>query len=67
MLSDVSTPDHHEIGGFKVDDRVAYFPGHGAQAEMGIVTRVKDAYVFVRYGDERGSKATKPADLRRLR
>lgn len=34
---------------------------------MGIVTGVNGGYIFVRYGDERGSKATRPADLRRLR
>lgn len=38
---------------------VVYRPAHGP-AEDGVITRVNDRYVFVRYGADRGSKATDP-------
>lgn len=31
--------------------------------ERGVITSSNDAYVFVRYGDETGSKATRREDL----
>jgi hypothetical protein len=48
-----------------VGDGVVYRPAHGAR-EQGVITSVNDAYVFVRYGADQGSKATRPADLQLL-
>ncbi len=31
--------------------------------EAGVITSVNDSYVFVRYGDDTGSKATYASDL----
>lgn len=41
---------------------VIYRPGVG-QPEAGVITSVNDTHVFVRYGADRGSKATRPSDL----
>lgn len=41
---------------------VVYRPGGGG-LETGVVTSVGDAFVFVRYGADRHSKATRPEDL----
>jgi hypothetical protein len=38
--------------------RVVYQPGHGP-AEEGVITRVTERFVFVRYGTDVGSKATR--------
>lgn len=45
------------------DPGVIYRPYPGAEAEDGTITSVNGAYVFVRYGRQRGSVATNPADL----
>lgn len=42
---------------------VAYTPPHGVGTEVGVITSVGPQFVFVRYGDERHSKATHPANL----
>jgi hypothetical protein len=42
--------------------RVVYRPGHGP-AEEGVITRVTEQYVFVRYGSGIGSKATRADHL----
>lgn len=34
------------------------------QKELGVITSVNDNYVFVRYGNELNSKATRAEDLR---
>lgn len=41
---------------------VVYRPGFG-EPEAGVITSVGEANVFVRYGADRGSKATRPGDL----
>jgi len=41
---------------------VIYVPRVG-EPEEGIVTAVNTAYVFVRYGNDQHSKATRPEDL----
>lgn len=46
----------------RVGDGVVYQPGHGAP-EDGVITRVSDRWVFVRYAGDVGSKATRPEDL----
>lgn len=46
---------------------VVYTPFEGCsdnQKELGVITSVNDTYVFVRYGDELHSKATRPEDLK---
>jgi len=35
-----------------------------SQYEFGVITSVNDRYVFVRYGNELHSKATRPEDLK---
>ena len=42
--------------------RVVYRSGH-IEAEEGVVTSMNDSFAFVRYGDDRGSKATRYDDL----
>lgn len=41
-----------------VGDKVVYQPGHG-RCEEGVITSVTERYVFVRYGSDVGSKATR--------
>ena len=41
---------------------VAYTPQHG-DGETGMITSVTDDQVFVRYGRDQHSKATRPEDL----
>lgn len=52
------------LKGAKVGDRVGYTPrmvmGRG---EVGVITSWNDDFVFVRYGDDRYSKATNAFDL----
>ena len=48
------------------DPGVVYRPYPGAEPEEGTITSVNDSYVFVRYGRQRGSVATSPADLELL-
>lgn len=46
---------------------VVYTPFKGCpdnQKEVGVITSVNDTYVFVRYGNELHSKATRPEDLK---
>ena len=46
---------------------VVYIPFNGCsdnQKELGVITSVNDTYVFVRYGDDLHSKATRPEDLK---
>ena len=46
---------------------VKYIPFKGcdeSQCEYGEITSVNDKYVFVRYGREINSKATRPEDLK---
>ena len=46
---------------------VTYIPFEGcdkSQYELGVITSVNDRYVFVRYGNQINSKATRPEDLR---
>lgn len=56
---------------FKAGDRVAYVPNHAhgdithPDVERGVVTSTNPYFVFVRYGNEVGAKATSPHDLRR--
>lgn len=38
-------------------------PGTRTVREDGVITSANDAYVFVRYAGDRGSKATRPEDL----
>ena len=38
-------------------------PGYPEGREVGVITSVGDRVVFVRYGADRGSKATSPNDL----
>lgn len=48
----------------RIGSAVVYRASHpGAAAEQGIITSVNDAYVFVRYGSNPGSAATRPEDL----
>jgi hypothetical protein len=50
-----------------IGQAVVYRPGHaGAPIEQGVITSVNDHYVFVRYGNDHGSKATLPQDLEPL-
>lgn len=50
--------------------RVVYRPVRGDRwgrsGEAGVITRVSGTWVFVRYGDAKGSQATDPADLELL-
>jgi hypothetical protein len=41
---------------------VAYTPYQGVR-ELGVITAVRGAHVFVRYGTDLGSKATYPENL----
>lgn len=46
---------------------VTYIPFKGcdkSQYELGVITSVNDKYVFVRYGNEINSKATRAEDLK---
>lgn len=46
---------------------VTYTPFKGCskdQLELGVITSVNERYVFVRYGNEINSKATRPEDLK---
>lgn len=44
--------------------KVIYRAGHeGAKPEEGVVTEVRDLYVFVRYGSQVGAQATPPERL----
>lgn len=45
---------------------VVYTPYAGAKTEDGVITSVNDDYVFVRYGADKNSKATRPEDLKWL-
>ena len=51
-----------------IGDKVIYRPpGQGPEAaEEGVVTSLNDVYVFVRYGSQVGSAATRPEDLTAL-
>ena len=51
----------------RIGEPVAYRPRVGAKPEFGTITSVNDAFVFVRYGADVGSKATRPEDLRCIR
>ncbi len=44
---------------------VVYRTAHGP-TEQGVITSVNDAYVFVRYGTDAGSQATRPEQLELL-
>lgn len=46
-----------------IGHKVIYMAGTAALAEEGVITSVNDSYVFVRYGTQAGSQATRPADL----
>ena len=54
---------------FHPEDIVTYIPHHARQnenhpdRELGVVTSVNDTVVFVRYGDNTSSQATRPDDL----
>ena len=46
---------------------VTYTPFQGCsknQYELGVITGVNETYVFVRYGNDINSKATRPEDLK---
>ena len=46
---------------------VTYTPYDGCpkeQLELGVINSVNDKYVFVRYGNDINSKATRPEDLK---
>lgn len=47
----------------RIGKPVIYAAG-GGFAEKGVITSVNDTYVFVRYGSNQGSQATRPEDLR---
>ena len=50
-----------------IGDGVVYRTAHPAlPAEDGTITSANDSYVFVRYGSQRTSAATNPADLKLL-
>jgi hypothetical protein len=55
---------------FKPGDQVVYVPNHAhgdiahPDVERGVVTSINPYFVFVRYGNETGAKATSPNDLR---
>jgi hypothetical protein len=46
----------------RIGERAIYRPYPGA-TEVGIITRVTEKYVFVRYGSEQSAKATRAEDL----
>ena len=46
-----------------IGNAVVYWDDHHDHAEQGVVTSVNDTYVFVRYGSDSHSKATRPEDL----
>jgi hypothetical protein len=48
-----------------VGSKVLYTPSSDV-VEEGVITEVRGEYVFVRYGGDYGSKATRPEDLRLL-
>jgi hypothetical protein len=48
-----------------VGSQVVYCVGAGP-AEVGVITSCNAAYVFVRYGNDTFSRATRPEDLERL-
>jgi len=45
---------------------VVYTAHEAAKPEDGVVTSFNDVFVFVRYGADKGSKATRPQDLQWL-
>jgi hypothetical protein len=45
-----------------IGDGVVYLPC-GGPAEDGVITSVNEHYVFARFGTDKASKATRPADL----
>jgi hypothetical protein len=47
----------------RIGHRVVYRPAHGGPSEDGVITSVNDRYVLVRYGADRGGRATDPARL----
>lgn len=47
----------------RVGSKVTYYPHGLARPEEGVITSVNDHYVFVRYGADYGSKATRPEHL----
>ena len=47
----------------RVGNGVVYRPRPGAKVEQGTVTSVGETFVFVRYGADTVSKATRPQDL----
>lgn len=49
-----------------IGEGVVYRPYPGADPEEGTITSVSDSFAFVRYGRQRGSAATSPADLELL-
>jgi hypothetical protein len=44
---------------------VVYRAPHGS-TEQGVITSVNDTYVFVRFGTDTGSQATRPEQLKLL-
>ena len=49
-----------------IGNGVIYRPRGGGPAEEGTITSVSDRFAFVRYGSQRTSAATDPADLELL-
>lgn len=45
-----------------IGNGVVYSPGYG-QRESGVIVRVNDRYVFVRYQHDHTPRATRPSDL----
>jgi hypothetical protein len=45
------------------DKAVVYHAAPGTLGEVGRITSVNSSYVFVRFGDDRYSKACRPQDL----
>ena len=49
-----------DVGEKDIGRRVTY---KGPPVEVGVITSFNSQYVFVRYGDEKHAKGTKPEDI----
>jgi hypothetical protein len=47
----------------RIGHKVAYVQPGAPRLEEGVITSVNKTFVFVRYGADMGSKATRPEDL----
>jgi hypothetical protein len=46
-----------------IDRKVVWCPRLGSPKEEGVITSVNSTFVFVRYGSDQHSKATRPQEL----